>query len=188
MASFKMEEQSVRDLRAAYLRWVFHTQLLSSGPRGTVGCPAAGPHGPTCPARTGKRKESKCSFSTLLDLILLRDFKYINNNLQYQDQILHLFTSIQVIELKYIMYWTKRSVQPKSSPIQLMQSRRTSSQLLLESIHSWIQESEEQRKKENNKSIWKAKHFLEEFTKKIILRKPTVTEAQMLTCYSPAHV
>lgn len=132
-----------------------------------------------CTHRASGTKASN-SFSALLDLILVGDFKYINNDLQYQGQVLHLFTSIQVIytQIHHVLNKT-------ACPIQLLTDSTTmakkSLQLLLVGIHSWIQKSEEQKKKENNTSIRKTKHFLEEFTKKIILRKPIVTETQTLT-------
>lgn len=158
-----------------------------AGPEEQLGAPSRAQRSDLpCTGRASGRT-ARSSFSTWPDLILLRDFTYINNTWfavagpsymplhQYSG---HLHSNTSCIEQnglshpiphQFCQYGQEVITTPPGGPLFL---------------DSKVRRAE---KKESNKSIGKTKHFLEEFTKKIKLKKPTVTETQTLVHYRPAH-
>lgn len=159
-----------------------------AGPEEQLGAPSRAQRSDLlCTDRASGRRTARNSFSTWPDLILLRDFKYINNTWfavarpsstplhQYSG---HLHSNTACIEQNGLSHPIPHQFHQYGQEV----IATTSGGHLF--LDSKVRRAE---KKDSNKSIGKTKHFLEEFIKKIKLKKPTVTETQTLVHYSPAH-
>lgn len=94
-----------------------------SGPEQLLGAPSKDQRSNLPCSNRASGRTARNSFSTWPDLILLRDFKSINNTWFAvsgpSSTPLHQYSS----KLKYIMHWTKQPVPSNSSPIPSIQPR-----------------------------------------------------------------